>query len=349
MFGAQGVQATRETTFVEFKAGRMELKDGWVKPRKDKGLVRVVRGMDELLHFQWINRGNGNIEGDWIIFPGDATWNPVSQAPKESRVFLLDYVSSGMKEFFWMQEPKADKDDEYANLVNKAMNEQQQEPAGAGGHAQFSAEFRGLLGQLGLSPEEIAQGGMTEAQLRAALGLPPASGSGGQELSALNSPQTPAHREAQEGRRRLETPQNTSTSTNPPASAEAARSILSPVDPLGQALAAASQANSVQNVVPMLLSDAMPSSALEELLTDEKVVRSLLPLLPEGQQSLNDLRETLRSPQFQQSLGTLSHIANMGQMGQVMSSFQLDGRSLIPGVEAFLRAISKQTQKKDFE
>lgn len=38
-----------------------------------------------------------------------------------SRVLLLEF-KSGRKMFFWMQEPKDDKDDEYVNKLNQYIN-----------------------------------------------------------------------------------------------------------------------------------------------------------------------------------------------------------------------------------
>ncbi len=42
------------------------------------------------------------------------------------------------------------------------------------------------------------------------------------------------------------------------------------------------------------------------MLDDPAVVESLLPFLPESQRTENDLRAIIRSPQFQQSLNSLT-------------------------------------------
>lgn len=38
------------------------------------------------------------------------------------RVFVLKIHSADMKVFFWMQEPKSDKDDEYVATINRLIN-----------------------------------------------------------------------------------------------------------------------------------------------------------------------------------------------------------------------------------
>lgn len=41
---------------------------------------------------------------------------------KDGRVFLLEFTSSGKKLFFWAQEPKEEKDDEFVTKVNQFIN-----------------------------------------------------------------------------------------------------------------------------------------------------------------------------------------------------------------------------------
>eukprot|EP00960_Hanusia_phi_P050070 759977-Hanusia_phi.AAC.7 len=65
------------------------------------------------------------VEDDRILFPGDATFTYVEQArnnAKNSRVYVLKFVDSNEKMFFWMQEPKADKDDDFVRRVNAKLN-----------------------------------------------------------------------------------------------------------------------------------------------------------------------------------------------------------------------------------
>ena len=53
-------------------------------------------------------------QDDRIIFPGDAEYKYVEQArgnAKNARVFVLKFQGSSERLFFWMQEPRADKDE----------------------------------------------------------------------------------------------------------------------------------------------------------------------------------------------------------------------------------------------
>ena len=73
------------------------------------------------MHFKWKDRTSGNIEDDLIIFPDDVEFKKVSQCTT-GRVFILKFKNSSRKLFFWMQEPKDDKDEEFCKKVNDYLN-----------------------------------------------------------------------------------------------------------------------------------------------------------------------------------------------------------------------------------
>ncbi|XP_037079327.1 proteasomal ubiquitin receptor ADRM1-A-like [Pollicipes pollicipes] len=58
---------------------------------------------------------------DLIIFPDDIEYKKVPQCTT-GRVYILKFKSSSRKFFFWMQEPKTDKDEEYCTKVNESLN-----------------------------------------------------------------------------------------------------------------------------------------------------------------------------------------------------------------------------------
>lgn len=106
---------------VEFRAGRMNMVGKMVHPDTRKGLVYIYQAEDGLIHFCWKDRTTGNVEDDLIIFPDDCEFKKV-EACKTGRVYLLKFKSSSRKLFFWMQEAKIDKDDEWTRRVNEVMN-----------------------------------------------------------------------------------------------------------------------------------------------------------------------------------------------------------------------------------
>jgi len=58
----------------EFRAGKMSLEGTRVVPDTRKGLVRVGRGEEGLVHFQWLDRGQNIVEDDQIVFPDEAVF-----------------------------------------------------------------------------------------------------------------------------------------------------------------------------------------------------------------------------------------------------------------------------------
>lgn len=68
----------------------------------------------------------------------------------------------------------------------------------------------------------------------------------------------------------------------------------------------------------------LTSANTAELLADPAVVQRLLPLLPEGQRTERALRDTLSSPQFQQSVAQLSHALADDNVNAVFANFGLD-------------------------
>ncbi|XP_054814942.1 26S proteasome regulatory subunit RPN13 isoform X2 [Prosopis cineraria] len=105
---------------MEFRAGKMFLEGRKVCPDTRKGLIRIVKGEEGLVHFQWLDRIQNVVEDDQIIFPNEAVFEKVNQAP--GRVYILKFNSDDRKFFFWMQEPNADSDSQLCNSVNDHLN-----------------------------------------------------------------------------------------------------------------------------------------------------------------------------------------------------------------------------------
>ncbi|MED6157626.1 regulatory particle non-ATPase [Stylosanthes scabra] len=105
---------------LEFRAGKMFFEGKRVAPDARKGLVRIARGEEGLVHFQWLDRTQNVVEDDQIIFPNEAIFEKVNQA--SGRVYILKFNGDDRKFFFWMQEPNADGDSQLCSSVNDYLN-----------------------------------------------------------------------------------------------------------------------------------------------------------------------------------------------------------------------------------
>merc|ERR1712106_429360 len=105
------------------RAGKMNLNlsTKMVSPDKRKGMLTVLQSDDQLMHLQWKDRTTSTIEDDLIIFPDDVEFKAVP-ACTTGRVFVLKFKTSNKRMFFWMQEPKSDKDEELCKKVNDNLN-----------------------------------------------------------------------------------------------------------------------------------------------------------------------------------------------------------------------------------
>ncbi|KAI9266033.1 proteasome complex subunit Rpn13 ubiquitin receptor-domain-containing protein [Sporodiniella umbellata] len=96
---------------------------------------------------------------------------------------------------------------------------------------------------------------------------------------------------------------------------------------------------------PIALADILNTSSISPLLNDPAVCTSLFPYLPETMENSSDeLRQVISSPQFSQALQSLTVALETGQLGPLLSQFGLDASAF--GVEAFLNAIQKQSDNK---
>ncbi|XP_070555053.1 proteasomal ubiquitin receptor ADRM1-like [Ptychodera flava] len=155
---------------VEFRAGKMHLKGTTVTPDKRKGLVYVHQSEDSLVHFCWKDRTSGSVEDDLIIFPDDCEFKRVPQCTT-GRVYILKFKSSSRKFFFWMQEPKTEKDEEYCKKVNEYLNNPPPPGSSSGSRSGgLPPELAALGGQLGGEGSLGMLGNMDQQQLMQLLG-----------------------------------------------------------------------------------------------------------------------------------------------------------------------------------
>ncbi|KAI9189884.1 hypothetical protein H9P43_001317 [Blastocladiella emersonii ATCC 22665] len=299
--------AAKKRYLVEFRAGKMSRTTGnTVAPDTRKGLVFMEIGEDTLLHFYWKDRTTNRIEDDLIIFPDEAEFVRVTQS--NDRVYMLAFKSSSQKLFFWMQEPKADRDAEFAATINRVIND----PSSAAGDSPTSpnneqAQLMQLLQQsmpIGANPARSASPTRAAPAAATATSPAPAGGATSEQMAQL-------------------------------------RNLLAGIQV-------------PQSEPDVDLTAVLNIENLRPVLGDASARAALFPHLPENApHTTGELEETIRSPQFRQSLQTLAYALRSGQLATILTSMGLDPSSAgtASGVEALLRAVaaSRGQPKQDDE
>ncbi|CAN7999074.1 unnamed protein product [Ixodes hexagonus] len=408
LFGTSSGSQSHSKYLVEFRAGKMTLKGKMVHPDKRKGTVYVHQSDDSLMHFCWKDRTSGAVEDDLIIFPDDAEFKKVAQCVT-GRVYVLKFKSSSRRCFYWMQEPKSDKDDELVRKVNEFLNNppmpgsSRSATGGAGGSG---ANLQSDLNNIGdeelqnllnnMSQHQLVQllggiGGMSGVtNLSSLLGSSrPSSQAAGSASAAASSSDT-ATATAQTTPATLSTTTSTvttagtsatagTTDTAPTTTTAAAAATATPVASGSAATSAAIQLSDLQNILSGIkvppseqtagdgaketsvnvdLSSAISSEAvLQPLLTNQELMARVEALLPSATESSSrpdvseQLKATVKSPQFQQALSLFSAALQSGQLGPLMQQFGMDPQVVSAAtsgdMEAFVKAL--QSSKVSLE
>ncbi|XP_016099347.1 proteasomal ubiquitin receptor ADRM1 [Sinocyclocheilus grahami] len=348
---ASGSRSSSSKYLVEFRAGKMTLKSSTVTPDKRKGTVYIQQTDDSLIHFCWKDRTSGNVEDDLIIFPDDCEFKRVNQCTT-GRVYVLKFKAGSKRLFFWMQEPKTDKDEEYCRKVNEYLNNPPIPGAlgsgGGGSHELSALGEAGLLGSGG--PATSSSTSSSRSQSAAAT---PSSGSAAR-LSSTQAPTTPV------------TPAATSTSS--PTVTPTTPAAQTPSMPAGPPSSTQPiQLSDLQSIlatmnVPAMaaegpgvdLASVLTPDVMAPILANSEVQQRLLPYLPSGEslpQSAEEIQNTLTSPQFQQAMSMFSSALASGQLGPLMNQFGLPSEAVDAAnkgdVEAFAKAMEGSDSKTD--
>uniref|UniRef100_A0A3P9JZQ0 Adhesion regulating molecule 1 n=1 Tax=Oryzias latipes TaxID=8090 RepID=A0A3P9JZQ0_ORYLA len=317
-----GSRGTSSKYLVEFRAGKMTLKGNTVTPDKRKGSVYIQQSDDSLIHFCWKDRTTGNVDDDLIIFPDDCEFKKVNQCTT-GRVYVLKFKAGSKRLFFWMQEPKSDKDDEYCRKVNEYLNNPPI-PGAPGSGSGSGHELSALGGEGGL---QNLLGNMSHNQLMQLIGP---TGLGGLGLGALAGPglanllgsgspassssssntrsQSSAAAPSSGGASRPSSAQTPSTPAAPAASAPSPAVAAPPTPASAQTPVTSASAGSPSAHQPIQLSDLqnilatmnVPASAAAQgatvdlasvctpemmapILSNAAVQQRLLPFLPSGE------------------------------------------------------------------
>lgn len=107
-----------EMVSIKFRAGKVnyDVQSHTATPEPTQGVVTIKPSDDDeetgFYTFEWAPKDNVvNLEKDeLLIVAGDATWTHIKEC-KTGRVFALEFLSSGVRHFFWMQETNENEDD----------------------------------------------------------------------------------------------------------------------------------------------------------------------------------------------------------------------------------------------
>ncbi|XP_016359284.1 proteasomal ubiquitin receptor ADRM1-like isoform X2 [Sinocyclocheilus anshuiensis] len=377
-----GSRGSLSKYLVEFRAGKMTLKGSTVTPDKRKGLLYIQQTDDSLIHFCWKDRSTGNVEDDLIIFPDDCEFKKVNQCTT-GRVFVLKFKAGSKRLFFWLQEPKTDKDEEYCRKVNEYLNNPPI-PGTLGSGGSSSHELSALGGEGGL---QSLLGNMSHNQLMQLIGptglggLGALAGPGLASLLGSGVPATSSSSSSSRSQSTAVTPSSTSAPTRlgssqvpttpmTPSATVAASPAAAPSTPAGPALSAGAtspsqpiQLSDLQSILatmnvptagPVDLASVLTPEVMAPILTNAEVQQRLLPYLPSGEslpQSTEELQNTLTSPQFQQAMSMFSSALASGQLGPLMNQFGLPTEAVEAAnkgdVEAFAKAMEGQGKSNE--
>uniref|UniRef100_A0A1Q3FDN3 Proteasomal ubiquitin receptor ADRM1 homolog n=1 Tax=Culex tarsalis TaxID=7177 RepID=A0A1Q3FDN3_CULTA len=370
---------------VEFRAGRMNLVNKMVHPDNRKGLVYVYQAEDGLIHFCWKDRTTGNVEDDLIVFPDDCEFKKIENV-KTGRVYLLKFKSSSRRLFFWMQEPKTDKDEEWCRRINEVINNPPSSNSlgggsGRGGSGSDNGDLQYIMQNM--SQQQLMQlfGGVGQmGGLSSLLGSMSSRSSSGNS-SSRTSATTPSSRStlssSNAGSGTAVTTPTTATA-GAPSTPRAPRKNASEssksnnagttvtATPIGAGTGGGEGGNRVrladlQNYLAGMspaaagspgqrrnidLASAVTSDSLSSVIGNQEMVDALVEHLPEVEGDDNkkqQLKETLSSPQFQQALSMFSNALQSGQLGPVVSQFQLNAEAVAAAnsgdLEQFVKAL----------
>ncbi|XP_066138512.1 proteasomal ubiquitin receptor ADRM1 homolog [Euwallacea fornicatus] len=355
---------------VETRAGKMTLKGRMVCPDKRKGLLYVYQSEDSLMHFCWQDRTTGVVEDDLIIFPDDCEYVKVPQCTT-GRVYLLRFKSSNRKFFFWLQEPKTDKDDDNCKRVNELLNnpssavqssldrpeQDLQTLLSSMSQSQLMQLFGGPGQMSGLSTllGSMRHVGSTRTSTPAAIAHRPAVSTPAATTGSTPSQSVPAN---QQSTPTAPIPVSTPAAPRPnrltarlTAPSDASRIQLADLQNFLQGFTPVSSAQQ-QPQPPQTdsvdLSSALTNEALTSIMNNPEALQQLQEHLPPIDRDTRDvLRSTLVSPQFQQAVSQFSNALESGQLGPVVSQLAVNPEAVAAAASGNMQDFVKALEKNN--
>ncbi|CAI5523267.1 unnamed protein product, partial [Closterium sp. Naga37s-1] len=328
---------------LEFRAGRMTVSGSTVKPDPRKGLFRLIRTEDLLLHLQWLDRTTQAVEEDMVVFPDEAKFEKVSQS--SGRVYVLSFNDDDRKLFFWLQEPKAHNDEKHCSEVNRILNEawlleeddRVLDAAMMDSEADaFAENEEGHLGEADMHDDGDSHQVLAPAVQDVAAQQPRPAGSSGavtagpQGPSGLGDLRGSVSAAGAAGAAGVDASHAAAPAPGAPGGAGAAAAaggrVGGPVQlaQLQSILAGLGQIQVPQHLRArsMKLTDILKPEVMMSTLSDGTVQQRLAEFLPPELRKPEDMRQLVLSPQFQQQLDTFSELLLAGKID--LSQFGID-------------------------
>ncbi|CAH1111388.1 unnamed protein product [Psylliodes chrysocephalus] len=363
---------------IEVRAGKMTLKGRMVYPDTRKGLLYVYQSDDSLMHFCWQDRTTGIVEDDLIIFPDDCEYAKIPQCTT-GRAYLLKFKSSNKKFFFWLQEPKSDKDEDNCKRINELLNN----PSSAVQNTPNpDQDLQSLLNNMSQSQlmqlfgSGVGQMGGLSSLLGTIRG--PNSGSARtnttpaitHRTTTTTVPSTPTTTTTTPSTQPSATagsttPQNSTIPTVTPDAprARGRNTTRAPESPSFEPIQLADLQNFLTGIAPpsgnagaaaqqqsVDLSTALTSESLAGVLNDPDTLQQLQNHLPAVDQNTQEaLRSTLASPQFQQAVSQFSSALESGQLGPIVSQLSVNPDAVAAAAQGNMADFVKALEKSSSE
>eukprot|EP00088_Acartia_fossae_P018640 TRINITY_DN20763_c0_g1_i1.p1 TRINITY_DN20763_c0_g1~~TRINITY_DN20763_c0_g1_i1.p1 ORF type:complete len:361 (-),score=137.53 TRINITY_DN20763_c0_g1_i1:99-1181(-) len=343
-------------------------------------MLMVNQSDDQLMHLQWKDRTSGTVEDDLILMPDDVEFKAVP-ACTTGRVFVLKFKGNDKKMFFWMQEPKTDKDEEYCKKVNDFLNNPPAPGSSRSGGGSGGSGSGGMMGGLpgnldfnnlgdnelqsllnNMDQRQLMQifggslgGGSNMSSLSSLLGGGSGGGSGGRSRQAAGTGNT----RSRGGDSSSNTTSSTPAATVPvpaPAPGGTGGSTATPAIQLSDLQSILSNMQvpagaSGEGGATVDLSTALTGETLGPLLQNQEFLDKVKEFLPAGEEgkevTLSDLSGTVQSPQFQQAVSMFSMALSSGQLGPLIREFGLGEDAANAAAQGNMEAFVKALQKKE--
>lgn len=370
-----GNQASSQSKYLlEFKAGKMLLEGTTVNPINRKGLVYLHRADDNLMHFCWKDRTSGQLEDDLIIFPDDTEFKKVEQCTT-GRVFVLKFKSTNKKCFYWMQEPKDDKDEDICKKVNEYLNNPSASASrnNSGlGHSLADmpeSDLHNLINNV--SSQQLMQllsrvNGVGSNQVLA--NLLSQSGSGSSRSSRHSGSSRSSTKQSSSSATSSSNNNQESSSTTTNTSTQSPTTVTPTTTPVVSNQPGSIQLSDLQNIISGLavgqgkkevsvdLASVVNSEALKTLLENKEFMDKVKELIPDTseaglpERSLPaQVTETIESVQFKSALGTFNSALQSGLLGPLVQQFNLSEACVEAAnkgsLEEFVKAMEAQSSK----